>query len=277
MPSSYLRRFLTLAFFQGISDDLMNSLSSFFSSHVPSEAVSAQQKSFVTYTLSSLPSNSDDTPAITLYEARNIVAAAGTTGLRTWEAALHLGNYLCGHASDLICGKSILELGAGTGYVSILCSKYLGAAHVLVTDGSDDVVSAFSTNFYLNGLQDSSLIEGKELRWGQALLGSEHPQWNSGRQIDLVLGADVTYDESGTPALISTFRELFDLYPSVIIIIAAPLRNPASFQKFLETCRRNSYVTDEVEFAVPKGEKAGRSVFLGQSTHSTLYNQEGMI
>jgi predicted nicotinamide N-methyase len=227
----------------------MNSLSSLLSSRIPSEADLAQQKSFVTYTLSSLPSESEIIPTITLLESRNLLAAAGTTGLRTWEAALHLGNYLCTQVS-LVDGKSILELGAGTGYVSVLCSKHLGASHVLSTDGSEDVVASLSTNFYLNDLQAEAAIEGKELKWGQALLGSEHPQWNAGRQIDLVLGADLTYDGSAIPALVSTFGELFDLYPCVKIIIAATVRNPKTFQKFLETCRGNRYVVEDVEFGI---------------------------
>jgi hypothetical protein len=232
----------------------MNSLSSLLSSRLPSEADSAQQKSFVTYTLSSLPSNPKGIPTITLLEACNLVAAAGTTGLRTWEAALHLGNYLCTHSVDLVRGKSVLELGAGTGYISILCSKHLGASHVLSTDGSDDVVASLSTNFYLNGLQDETTIEGKELKWGQALLGGEHQQWNAGRQIDLVLGADLTYDGSGIPALVSTFGELFDLYPSVKFVIAATVRNLTTFQRFLETCRGNKYVVEEIVFEILKEE-----------------------
>lgn len=232
----------------------MNSLSSLFSSRVPSEIDSAQQKSFVTYTLSPLLSKSEGVPTITLHESRNIVAAAGTTGLRTWEAALHLGNYLCNYASNLVYGMSILELGAGTGYVSILCSRHLGASHVLATDGSGDVVSSLSTNFYLNGLQDENTIEGKELKWGQALLGGEHPQWNHGRQIDLVLGSDLIYDGSGIPALVSTFRELFGLYPKVQIIIAATVRNPTTFQRFLDTCRGNRYEVEEIEFGIPRAE-----------------------
>jgi hypothetical protein len=232
----------------------MNSLSSLLSSRVPSDADLAQQKSFVTYTISPLPSNFNDIPTITLHESRNVVAAAGTTGLRTWEAALHLGNYLCKNADTLVYGKSILELGVGTGYVSVLCAKHLGASHVLSTDGSDDVISGLSTNFYLNGLQDDTIIEGKELKWGQALLGGEHPQWNAGRHIDLVLGADLTYDGSSIPALVSTFGELFDLYPRIKIIIAATIRNPTTFQRFLEACRGNRYAVEDIEFEVPKEE-----------------------
>jgi predicted nicotinamide N-methyase len=237
----------------------MHALSSLLCSSLPSEATSAQQKSYVTYTISTLSSKSqaenENIPTTTLLEARNLVAASGTTGLRTWEAALHLGNYLCANSSILVQGKSILELGAGTGYVSILCAEHLGASHVLATDGSDDVVSSLSTNFYLNNLQDSAKIEGKELKWGHALIGGEHPEWNGGRKIDLVLGADLTYDGSGIPALVSTFRDLFQLYPEVKIIIAATVRNPRTFQTFLGTCRGNGYVVEEIEFGVLKAEQ----------------------
>ncbi len=66
---------------QGISDDLMDALSSLFFLSLPSEAVSAQQKSYVTYTLSSLPSHDGKAPTITLLEAQNMVAASGTTGM----------------------------------------------------------------------------------------------------------------------------------------------------------------------------------------------------
>jgi len=232
----------------------MNYLSSLFVSSVPSEATSAQQKTYVTYTLSSLNHLSGKLSTITLLEARNLVAASGTTGLRTWEAALHLGTYLCANAESLVYGKSILELGAGTGYVSILCAKHLEAKHVIVTDGSDDVVASFSTNFYLNGLQDTSIIEGKDLKWGHALIGGEHPEWNGGRNIDLVLGADLTYDGSHIPALVSTFGDLFALYPDVKIVYAAPVRNRKTFEIFPDACRENKYVVEEIKFGIPKAE-----------------------
>jgi predicted nicotinamide N-methyase len=235
----------------------MNCLSTLLASPPTSEMISVQQKSYVTYTLSSLPLQDiqdQTTPTITLLEARNLVAASGTTGLRTWEAALHLGNYLCANQDSLVRGKSILELGAGTGYVSILCAKHLEASHVLATDGSDDVVTSLSTNFYLNNLQDSTVIEGKELKWGQALVGGEHPQWNGGRSIDLILGADLTYDGSGIPALVSTFGELFELYPTIKIIYAATVRNPRTFEKFLEACDAKKYAVEELEFGIKKAE-----------------------
>ena len=173
---------LTLLF-QEVSGNLMNSLATLLSSSIPSEANSIQQKSYVSYTISSLSSTQATIPpTITLLEARNLLAAGGTTGLRTWEAAFHLGQYLClPDIRSLIEGKAVLELGAGTGYVAILCAKHLGASHVIATDGSDEVVADMPTNFYLNGLEDSSSIVAKDLFWGQALMGGEESEWNGGR------------------------------------------------------------------------------------------------
>ena len=233
----------------------MNYFSALLVSPVPSEATSAQQKAYVTYALSCYQDR-EITPSITLLEFRSLVAAIGTTGLRTWEAALHLGNYLC-FKKDLVQEKSVLELGAGTGYISVLCAKYLQASHVLSTDGSDEVVASLGTNFYLNGLQDSSLIEGKELKWGQALVGSEHPEWHGGRAVDLVLGADLTYG-TGNLALLSTFGDLFELFPEVKIVLSATVRNENTLKTFLDTCRSSKYMVERVDFDItPAKEQTG--------------------
>jgi hypothetical protein len=231
----------------------MSCFSILFASNLPSEAASAQQKAYVTYSIASLPRSSDSVPTITLLEARNLVAASGTTGLRTWEAALHLGNYLSSNP-NLVEGKSVLELGAGTGYVSVLCVKYLGATHILATDGSDDVVADLPTNFYLNALQDSSVIEARELKWGRVLMGGEQPEWNGGRKVDLVLGADVTYDARTNIALVATFGDLFEIFPDIQMIIAATIRNVKTFEAFVTICRTNKYRVEEIDWEIPKPE-----------------------
>jgi hypothetical protein len=241
---------LTLCF-QDIFDDLMSCLPALLASNIPSEAIAVQQKAYVTYSIASLPSMNGRLPIITLLEARNLLFAAGTTGLQTWEAALHMGNYLSEN-SHLVHGKSVLELGAGTGYISVLCAKYLGATHVTSTDGSEEVVGDLPTNFYLNGLQYSSLIEAKELKWGQLLLGGEQPEWNLGRKVDLVLGADVCYDTTATIALVTTFGDLFELFPDVHIIITATVRNEKTYQAFLDICRRNKYGVEEIDYEIQK-------------------------
>lgn len=236
---------------QGLSDNLMTSLSELLSQPLPPEATAAQQKSYVTYHLLALQ-QSDKllVPSITLLESRALISALGTTGLRTWEAAIHLGQYLCVNP-QLVKGQRVLELGAGTGFLSILCAKYLAAAHVMASDGSDDVVNHLPDNIFLNGLQDSDAISPMELKWGHALVGTEEQAWNGGRGIDLVIGADITYDPSVIPALAGTLEELVAASPAVKIVIAATERNRATFETFQQACRNTGFTIDQVDFPVP--------------------------
>lgn len=225
----------------------MARLSELLASPLPDEAAAAQQKAYVTYSLSLLPA----APAqITLLENRNLISAGGTTGLRTWEAALHLGQYLCGQR-PLVEGRRVLELGAGTGYLSILCARFLAARQVIASDGSDDVVANLPENFYVNGLQDSAVVSAMDVKWGHALLGTEEAEWNGGRPIDLVLGADVTYDESVIPSLVAMLDDLFDLFPRVVTLIAATERNRQTLEAFLAGCRQRRFEVCEVDFELP--------------------------
>lgn len=121
---------------------------------------------------------------------------------------------------------------------------------MIATDGSDDVLSSLSTNFYLNQLQDSSVIGAREVKWGQALISGEHAQWNAGREIDVVLGADLTYDVRVVPALVATFGDIFDLYPKVKILYAGTVRNPETFEVFLGACKRNQFVAEDIDFEI---------------------------
>ncbi|OHE97255.1 hypothetical protein CORC01_07509 [Colletotrichum orchidophilum] len=237
-----------------VSEDLMTALSESLSAPIPSEVSSAQQKSYVTYHLSGLeqsprPRHSPP-PDITLLEARSLISASGTTGLRTWEAALHLGQFLCEN-QDLVQGKRVLELGAGTGYLAILCVNHLGATHVVASDGSDDVINNLPESFFLNDLQDSTLIRPMELRWGHALVGTEDQKWNNGDDVDIVIGADITYDQSIIPALIATLEELFALFPAVQVLISATQRNEVTFEAFCSRCRQREMGLSYVDFSIP--------------------------
>ncbi|KAK3326890.1 putative methyltransferase-domain-containing protein [Apodospora peruviana] len=234
----------------GISDDLMSALSDVLAEPVLSDLEAAQKKCRVVYHQSLLPQTSDADASITLLESRSVISASGTTGLRTWEASLHLGQYLCTSPS-LITNKRVLELGAGTGYLAILCAKYLDAAHVIASDGSDDVINNIPDNVFLNKLQDSDKIKPMEVRWGHALVGTEEQAWNGGQKVDVVLGADITYDASVIPSLVVTLEELVALFPGVVVLIAATERNHETFQSFLDVCETQGFVVTHEEFPVP--------------------------
>ena len=133
-----------------------------------------------------------DAPTITLLEARSLLGSSGDTGLRTWEAALRLGSFLCSNEGrNLIDGKDILELGAGSGFLSILCAKYLNARSVLATDGSGGVVDELKSNIYLIGLEDGRLIDGAFLKWGDVLADGALCSREHLYTYDLILGSDI--------------------------------------------------------------------------------------
>jgi predicted nicotinamide N-methyase len=147
------------------------------------------------------------TGSVTLLESRSVISASGTTGLRTWEAALLLGSFLASQSGqDIIRDKTILELGAGTGLLSILCAKHLRVSGVLATDGDEAVVDAIKTNAFLNEENDSAdLIQGSirtaALKWGRYIRASTFAE-DYGIEIpDVVLGADVVSYSKGNQYL----------------------------------------------------------------------------
>ncbi|MDI1490112.1 MAG: hypothetical protein OHK93_001312 [Ramalina farinacea] len=229
-----------------ISDDLSGCLAQYMSQSLPSAGEVAQQKSYVTYTA---PFPAPNDYSVILSEAPSLLASSGTTGFRTWEAALHLASFLCTTMGrTYVAGKNVLELGAGTGFLSILYARYLEAKYVLATDGSHLVVQDMNANLALNGFAKSESLEVRPLQWGHALLGGPADQRDANRGFDTVIGADVTYDMKVMPALIATVRDLFELYPSAKFLISATIRNEETLNCFLKACDANNFIRKEIDF-----------------------------
>ncbi len=206
---------------------------------LPSASTAAQQKSYVTYTA---PAPSPKAPRITLLESPSLLASSGTTGFRTWEAALFLGAYLASFGGNhFITNRNVIELGAGTGFLSILCAKHLGAKIVLATDGSREVVTDLKTNLDLNKLDEGGLFRTAVLQWGHTLINSVADCRDANAVFDLAIGADVTYDLNSIPPLIATIQDLFELYPSLQVIISATVRNRETLDSFITACSRSSF------------------------------------
>ena len=117
---------------------------------------------------------------ITILETPSLISGLGTTGLRTWEAALALAEYLLLRRPPPPATARLLELGAGTGLVSLVAAR-LGVAWVLATDGDQGVCEALAENVALNAL-------------GHVVRVAKRP-WAGPREcpetVDLVVGADV--------------------------------------------------------------------------------------
>lgn len=173
----------------------MHHLASMLASSSPDESTMAQQKAHVSYTLP-LPLDAPHPEEVTLLESRSLISSTGTTGLRTWEGALHLAHYLMSDAGKpWVQSRTILELGAGTGLVSLVCAKHLGARRVMATDGGKGVVEDMETNFRTSGLEPPGDIRSSVLRWGWKLSDDLFDQSSDVKSFDVVLGADIVSRE----------------------------------------------------------------------------------
>lgn len=145
-----------------------------------------QQRNHVTYTL---PFPEKDAPTVAIIESPLLYCSGTDTGLRTWTAALFLATFLSTTGRDYVENKRILELGAGPGFLSILCGKHLGAKSVLLTDGSPKVIDLAQHNVDLN--EAGSVVRTAVLEWGDSDIERILQTEDGSDQYDIILGADM--------------------------------------------------------------------------------------
>ena len=99
------------------------------------------------------------------------------TGVRVWEAAPDLIKYIDIHRARLLEGRSVIDLGSGTGAVGLSAAAF-GAGHVVLSDidskatfatenGWEErtTLAALAENAALNGSR-AAAVSVAELRWG---------------------------------------------------------------------------------------------------------------
>ncbi|KAJ5376307.1 hypothetical protein N7509_013193 [Penicillium cosmopolitanum] len=266
-----------------ILDSLMETWANLLTTPKPSALDQAQQLSQIKYTAPTPPptpssSTTTTTPprTVTISESRGVILSGGTTGNRTWEAALHLGSYLATSAGEtLIRGKRVIELGAGTGFLSLFCAKHLGARAVVATDREPFLIDNMRACVGVNNREIEIEEDGREVArtipmypaiwdWGTKLetatVENEDGEGEGKEQdsvsavgdksvgFDIALGADLIYDADIIPLLISTVRDLFENYHIKQFIIAATLRNEKTFKTFLDACETNSFTVETLPF-----------------------------
>lgn len=169
----------------------MNCWSELLSQPKTSSLQQAQQLSYIKYTAPKSKTNQRNRTVVTL-ESRGLILAAGTTGFRTWEAALHLGTFLSTPEGELLVrGKRVIELGAGTGFLSLFCAKYLNVENVLVTDREPALITNIQDCVGRNELEEVRLWPAI-WEWGSSL--EEPPknqESNESWRFDVALGADL--------------------------------------------------------------------------------------
>ncbi|KAJ2952967.1 hypothetical protein O0L34_g7342 [Tuta absoluta] len=178
---------------------------------------------------------------ITIKETKNMVVN-GTTGMRTWQAALMLADYMiC--SKDLFREKNILELGSGVGFTSIAISKYCNINSIMLTDCHNDVLKTIYENVQIN----FPLHEPKKLGSGTVFSGNTNIplylmmlDWTRINDFlndfvpDVLIGADIIYDPIILKPLCKIIEHFFNKNKSLVVYIANVIRNEDTYKKFLE-------------------------------------------
>ncbi|KNG90303.1 hypothetical protein ANOM_001821 [Aspergillus nomiae NRRL 13137] len=239
-----------------LNSDLIETWTDLISLPKPSQIQQAQQLTYIKYTAPTTTTSQDPQTVITS-ESRGLIYSSGTTGFRTWEASLHLGTYLSTPTGAAhVTGKRVIELGAGTGFVSMYAAKYLRPQFVLATDREGTLIENMKDSKARNGLGGEFGVGAWE--WGTPLgYPTEDDTESIAREdlcFDVVLGADLTYDTDLLPLLFATLHDLFDNYQAQEFILSATLRNQKTFQAFLDACDNNRFKAVCLPYESPQTE-----------------------
>ncbi|GES57783.1 protein-lysine N-methyltransferase [Aspergillus terreus] len=251
-----------------ITEALLEKWTTLLTQPKPDSLAQAQQLSYIRYTAPTPFPSTPAAPARTILtsESRGLILAGGTTGFRTWEAALHLGTYLSTEAGRaLVAGKRVIELGAGTGFLSLFVAKYLSPARVVATDRETALIECMEDCARRNGVAaaesdsgtapagDGEVFESGIWEWGTPLGRRDEDEREN--VFDVALGADLIYDTDLVPLLVETIRTLFTTHQIQQFIIAATLRNQDTFQTFLDACETSQLLTQRIDYSSPPPEE----------------------
>ncbi len=152
------------------------------------------------------------------------------TGVRVWESAPYLVRFLERNSERLVKGRSVLELGSGTGAVGLTAAA-LGARSVLLSDidstatlATDrgweqrSMLAALEDNVALNSSRTAG-VSVAELRWGCAEQIAELRSAYAPGGFDTILGSDLLYykPEQTYEALATTIRALAAADAAVVL------------------------------------------------------------
>ena len=192
-------------------------------------------------------------PPVRLREERDNEDVPLRTGCRVWSCARLLSAWLAsacasggsGGGADgaddadaglgrsfapRVAGRDVLELGAGTGAVGLVCAL-LGARSVTMTDRDEATLALMHANARLNGHYDpnaSCEVSARALDWGD--LATYHA-----RAYDLIVAADVLYLPEHCDALPAAAAA--HLAPGGQLVVACGLRRAGLMERLVDAIR----------------------------------------
>jgi predicted nicotinamide N-methyase len=167
-----------------------------------------------------------------------------------WNGANMAGWYMENViGKEKMSGSSVLELGAGVGFTSLIANA-LGSSEVVITDGNSDVLKIADQNIKTNSPEsDISNIRTAQLRWNtddQIPFKNNH----DGRPWDYIIAADVTYLKKNRFDLLTSIAYLSG--PKTVTMISMEPRNVGEVEDVLAIAEAQGLSWKEKELPVDK-------------------------
>jgi len=148
-----------------------------------------------------------------------------SVGLQSWASSIVLAERLCLDPKAFNINPDqpdlrILELGAGTGMLSIVVSKLLPASSIIATDYHPDVISNLCSNVVTNSPSATSSISIHTLDWSQL---PTSPPFDT--PFDTILAADVIYHPMHARWIKSCIEQYLVRDTSSVFWLIIPLRS----------------------------------------------------
>ncbi|XP_046839201.1 protein N-lysine methyltransferase METTL21D-like [Xenia sp. Carnegie-2017] len=157
-------------------------------------------------------------------------AHIGDVGCVVWDAALVLAKYLENTRWSDLNGRSVIELGAGTGLISLCCC--LAGADVVCTD-LKELLPLIELNMKENEHFLKGKFESRELKWGESV--DEFPFF------DFIIMSDVIYYEESIKPLTDTIYKLSNKNTEVLVCYEDRMEGNKQYlkQQFFEILGEN--------------------------------------
>jgi predicted nicotinamide N-methyase len=168
-----------------------------------------------------------------------------SVGLTSWQAGFMLADFISANPK-LFDDKKCLELGSGVGLTGIVLAKAARPSRLCLTDYTQEVLTNMRTNASINDLQD---IDIQQLDWEQFETNSEANSSLLPFLPDVILAADCVYDIGLIEKLCLVLKWCLERTESVqhpVAYIATTLRNPKTFQFFIDQLEKNKLDHEDV-------------------------------
>lgn len=128
-----------------------------------------------------------------------------SVGQQVWRGALFMADYVLDNTSKTK-DKTVLEVGAGTGITSIILAKFCDPRQVLVTD-IQPMLPLLSRNLTRSRATKAQPMELDLTIHPNAVI---EPFL---KDVDIVIGADIIYDNDITDGIVEFLKTLFEQHP----------------------------------------------------------------